>query len=154
MSDEVLEACLNNFRDYNLKSYLVMRERLSALSSQLCAVEHSPFWTMENVGKALWTAAVISTHTKRQTKQSQVLSVSGTKRSREVDAFVDSSSSSEVKEDQVKVSVATSGEDQVSSIGRADDYDDSKGKESKENVTASTGRLLRSRRDRISKTDS
>jgi hypothetical protein len=85
MADEVLESCLNNFRDYNMKSYLSMREELALVSSQLCSIEQSTFWSMENIGKALWTAAMLSIYdTDNSTNESvNTEKVSGKKRSRE-----------------------------------------------------------------------
>lgn len=82
MADEVLESCLQNFRDYNMKSYLLMRSKLSSASAGLCAID--PTWTMENIGKALWTVAVLSANV-APFEPKDIENSSGKKRTRDRD---------------------------------------------------------------------
>ena len=82
MADEVLESCLNNFRDYNMKSYLTMRETLALISTQLNSNEQTTtLWSMENIGKALWTAAILSVYETKEPPNETIV-ITGTKRSR------------------------------------------------------------------------
>lgn len=74
MADEVLESCLQNFRDYNMKSYLLMRSKLLSTSSELCVED--PTWTMENIGKALWTFAVLSVNDRSSAESNDTESAS------------------------------------------------------------------------------
>jgi hypothetical protein len=68
-----------------MKSYLSMREELAVVSSQLRSFEQSNFWSMENVGKALWTAAMLSIYDTDSLRSESVDTgnLSGRKRSRD-----------------------------------------------------------------------
>ena len=56
MSDEALEAASGKKRDYNMRAYECMRNRLKEVEGQLEG------WGagMEGLGKALWVKAVLS----------------------------------------------------------------------------------------------
>jgi hypothetical protein len=55
MSDEVLEAATERKREYTLKAYQRLQEVLTKKASKL-----GRDWTAEKVGKACWTAGMLS----------------------------------------------------------------------------------------------
>lgn len=56
MSDEAMVAALGNSKDYTLKQYLVLVDKLQAKSKELSAKED--IFTPSDVERALWSSAV------------------------------------------------------------------------------------------------
>ena len=68
MADEVMEAVLNGQRDYTAKIYCAMRTALVEKAEQL-----GEGWTAEDVGRALWTKAVLCTEEADRLSQKQIV---------------------------------------------------------------------------------
>jgi hypothetical protein len=59
MADEVIEVVLNK-RDYTMKSYVQIQCELTRKAEELNRLTKNKFWNAEDVGKALWTKAMLS----------------------------------------------------------------------------------------------
>ncbi|XP_044475776.1 uncharacterized protein LOC123203491 isoform X2 [Mangifera indica] len=81
MSDEAMEACLGNCKDYSLKQYLLYADKLQAKAKEL-AYEGNSF-TPSNVERALWSSAIgVKLRASESAPDPDIKTRKGTKRKR------------------------------------------------------------------------
>jgi hypothetical protein len=61
MADEVIDATCPK-RDYTRKTYNILRDAAIAKANSLNAIQSEHHWTAEDVGKALWTRAILAAY--------------------------------------------------------------------------------------------
>lgn len=73
MSDEALETCLDNFRDYNMKSYISMRESLLTITSQINSIDN--LWNVEDTEKVIFTISKLLIHSNAINEEDEELTL-------------------------------------------------------------------------------